>query len=235
MSSPYFNTYLEADVRVHPSQMKNNILENIKNNLLKKYSNKCFFDYGYIDRIYDVDDDIKGGVIRAEDNTSSSLHRVRFKCRICNPIKKSNLVGKITGINNMIIIAENGPIKFIIGSTNINTDNVQYRKSAFYPMTSKGELINKPIQEGTYVIIQVMNKKIVNNSDKIIAIGRLESVILDENVETAIKKQYEEQENISSDELLKLDQKIDNQHEHISETNSSDDEYNSETSESDDE
>src|SRR5579864_6856984 len=128
MRGPYFITTLEADVRVHPSQMDNNIVDNIKRNLERTYANRCYDNYGYIDKIYDISDDIKGGIIRAEDNTASSVHRVSFNCRICNPMKKSIIMGRIIGINNKMIIAENGPIKFIISENNINNDNVQFRK-----------------------------------------------------------------------------------------------------------
>lgn len=202
MSGPYFITTLEADVRVHPSQMDNNIMDNIKRNLQRKYSGRCYGNYGYIDKIYDVNDDIKGGIIRAEDNTSSSVHRVKFNCRVCNPMKDSMVVGQIIGVNNMIMIAVNGPIKFIINGTNINTDNVQYKKSAFYPVTSKGELINKPIIVGSYVNIKIMSKKIVNNKEKIFVFGRLESVITDDRLAVlSIKNQYEQSEKIDAENL----------------------------------
>ena len=199
---PYFITSLEADIRVHPSQMNNNIMNNIKENLVREYSNKCYNNYGYIEKIYDISDDIKGGVIRAEDNTSSSVHRVSFNCRICNPIKKSIIMGRIVGINNMIIVAENGPIKFIIGESNINNNNIQFKRSAYYPVSKKGEIINKPIGKGTYVMIHVMNKKIVNKNTKIIVFGRLESVVMDDNIMDAIRNQYESNEKINSDVLI---------------------------------
>jgi DNA-directed RNA polymerase subunit E'/Rpb7 len=204
MSGPYFITTLEADVRVHPSQMDNNIMDNIKRNLEKTYTGKCYNKYGYIDKIYDVSDDIKGGIIRGEDNTSSSVHRVKFNCRICNPMKDSVIVGSIIGVNNMIIVAMNGPIKFIINGTNINTDNVQFKKAAYYPVTSKGELINKPLTNGSHVYIKIMSKKIVNKKDKIIVFGRLESIITDDKLAIAsIKAQYEQSEKIKSDDLIK--------------------------------
>jgi hypothetical protein len=117
-------------------------------------------------------------------------------------MKKSTIMGRIIGINNMIIVAENGPIKFIIGESNINNDNIQFKKSAYYPVSSKGELINKPISKGTYVMIQVMNKKIVKGKTKIIVFGRLESVVLDDNVMDAIRGQYESSEKIDSAELI---------------------------------
>jgi multidrug efflux pump subunit AcrB len=40
--------------------------------------------------------------------------------------------------SGQIIIAENGPIKFIIGENDINNDNIQFKKSAYYPVTSNG-------------------------------------------------------------------------------------------------
>jgi DNA-directed RNA polymerase subunit E'/Rpb7 len=202
MKGPYFITSLEADIRVRPDQMDNNIIDNIKRNLEQTYANRCYENYGYIDKIYDVVDDIKGGIIRAEDITSSSVHRVQFKCRICNPIKKTIIMGRISGINNMIIVAENGPIKFIIGENDINKDNVQYRKNAYYPVTSDGEIINKPISKGTYVMIQIMNKKIVKNKPIIFVFGRLESVVLDENVMNVIRTQYEESESVIAQDLI---------------------------------
>ena len=202
MKGPYFITTLSADIRIHPSQMDNNIMDNIKRNLEREYSNKCYNNYGYIEKIHDISDDIKGGIIRAEDNTSSSVHRVSFNCRICNPIKKSIIMGRIIGINNMIIVAENGPIKFIIGESNINKTNIQFKRSAYYPVSKKGEIINKPIGKGTYVMIQVMNKKIVNKKTKIIVFGRLESVIIDDNIMDVIRNQYESNEKINSDILI---------------------------------
>lgn len=216
MSGPYFITTLAADVRVHPSQMDNNIMDNIKRNLERSYSNKCYDNYGYVDKIYDVNNDIKGGIIRAEDNTSSSVHRVSFNCRICNPLKNSIVMGHIIGINNMIIVAENGPIKFIIGESNINHENVQFKKSAYYPVSSKGELINKPISKGTYVMIKVLNKKIVKNRTKIIVFGRLESVILDEKVMDVIRDQYESSEKIDSAYLINTKNDLDPDHENES-------------------
>ena len=203
MSGPYFITTLEDDMRLHPSQMNNNILDNIKRNLEKSRLNMCYDNYGYIDKIFDVDNDTKGGLIRAEDKTSSSVHRVKFNCRICNPMVKSTIMGRITSINNMMIVAENGPIRFLIGESDINTDNVQYKKSAFYPVSSKGEIINKPINKGTYVMIKVMSKKLVKKKKNIIVFGRLESVVLEDKVMAAIRNQYESSEHISADELTK--------------------------------
>ena len=203
MSSPYFITHLETDILLDPSQMTNGIRENIEQNLLTRHNKKCFYNYGYIDSILEIDEKIKGGVIRAEDNTASSVHRVKFKCRICNPIKNKKIVATIVGINNVIIIARNGPITFIIDSNNINSDKIKYQKSAYYPIASNGDIIDKPIKDGTYVIVEVMNKKIVNGRNEIISIAKLDSAIPENEIENAIKNRYIGRD-IEANELLKL-------------------------------
>lgn len=200
---PYFITTLEADVPVHPSQMDNNIMDHIRSNLEKMYLNKCYNNYGFITKIFDVDNDIKGGIIRAEDSISSSVHRVKFNCRICNPMKKSIIMGMISSITNMMIVAENGPIRFVIGANEVNGDNIQYKKSAFYPVTSKNEIIDKPINKGSYVMIQVMSKKLVKGKKNIIVFGRLESVVLDNDIKSAIKDKFDSNEHITVAELIR--------------------------------
>lgn len=231
MKGPYFTTILEADIRVRPDQMDNNIMDNIKRNLEKTYVNKCYENYGYIDRIYDIDDDIKGGIIRAEDANGSAIFRVKFTCRICNPIKKTTIMGRIIGINNMIIVAENGPIKFIIGENEINKNNIQFRKNAYYPISAKGDIINNPIGKGSYVMIQVMNKKIVKNKTTIYAFGRLENIIFDDKVADAIRNQYESGDKVEARDLIS---KMDKTETNVSDEVASDDTSNIESEESED-
>ncbi len=205
MTGPYFITTLSADISILPVQMNNNILGNIKNNLEKRYLKKCFLDYGYIEHIYDIGD-VKGGLIRPEDNTASAIYNVTFKCKICNPVKDTNIIAKITGINNMIIIAKNGPITIVIPAKNINDKNIQYKNSAFYPISSKGQIISKPIKEGTYAIIKILSKKLVHGSDIIKTLGKLESVVPDNDVDRLLKGQYKSDEDITREKLLNIDE-----------------------------
>ena len=202
-NGPYFITRLEADVRVHPNQMNNNIIDNIRQNLVSKYTGISYMNYGIIVKIIDIDPDVKGGIIRAEDPTASSLHRVSFKCRLCNPIKRSVIMGRIVTINNKIIVAEDGPIKFLIGEDAINSNNIKFKNSAFYPVSANGDIINKQINQGTYVMIKVMGKTIVNK--RIVVFGRLESVVQDDIIKKHIENQYKETNTIDAKELLRAD------------------------------
>lgn len=224
-SGPYFVTKLSADVRIHPSQMNNNILDNMKQNLEKKYSQKCYQNYGYIDKIYEVEQQ-KGGIVRAEDITSSSIHRVDFSCRICNPIVKSVIMGKIVAINNMMIVAENGPIYFVIGQRNFNEKKIQFRSSAYYPLNNDGNIIDKPIIKGTYVMIQVLGKKLVQNKNQIIVYGYLDSVIPDNKVKDIIKNNYEDGEKINAERLINENIDDNNDEQYVQEDENQDNENN---------
>lgn len=211
MENPYYDTILEVDVRLEPRHMNNNILEHIRDGISRKYMRRCYMNYGYISAIYGINGEIRGGVIRAEDSTSSSLHRVRFKCKLCNPLNNSTIIAKITGINMVLLIAEAGPIRIIISSQNINRDNVVYMssKSAYFPRTSTGDIINRPLQTGTYIRVRLISKKIVNGDDKIITIGILESVALDEEIKRSLKYEYDEQKEVDADKHMERMQKND--------------------------
>lgn len=190
MQSPYFNTSLEIDVRLYAKQMDNNIYDNIKKNLESLYLDKCYNDYGYIDKIYNIEQDIKGGIIHAEDFSAAAIFRVKFNCKICNPLKNTIIMGQIISINNRIIVANMGPIKFIIQENNFNIHNIQFKRTAYYPMKNN-IIINKPITNGTYVMIKVLGKKIIAGNTTIIVFGSLESVVEDELIEENIKTQYD--------------------------------------------
>lgn len=194
MSGPYFVTNLNAEVRVTPNMMTNNIIERIKHSLEYNYVNRCFLNYGYIEKIYGVDENIGIVNVMAEDFTNSGIVKVNFKCRICNPIEKTIIVGKITGINNVVIKAQNGPIKFIINGSEINKDNIQFRNNAYYPKNKKGEIINKQITNGTWVNIKVMGKRIRNRSSEIFVLGYIDSVIDDEDVIDKLQETFEMEE-----------------------------------------
>ena len=190
MQSPYFNTTLELDVKLFAKQMDNNIYDNIKQNIEKIYLDKCYNDFGYIDKIYNINEDIKGGVINAEDFSAAAIFRVKFNCKICNPLKNTIIMGKIISINNRIIVANMGPIKFIIQENNFNVNNIQFKRTAYYPLVNN-IIINKPITTGTYVMIKILGKKIIAGNTTIIVFGSLESVVDEETIEENIKNQYE--------------------------------------------
>lgn len=201
MSNPYYRVKVSARVRLHPRGMNNNILENIKTEAEKEYNNKCYKDYGYIDGIYKIMEDSRG-VIQSEDSTASGTYNVEMDCRMLVPIPGEHIYVRITGINDKIICAETGQLKVMISEKSINNNNIRYIKNAFHSVDSDGKPVGEPIVVGTFVVVKLIACKIVPTKTHIIGLGRLESVVKEEDYDKVHTNKEEKQ--ISIDELENL-------------------------------
>lgn len=137
MTSPYINTILSTPVILHPYQMDNKIYINLKKNLENRLVGKCFKQYGFITKIIELFDyKEKGGIIEAENVESSALFDIRFSCKLCLPIKNTQIICEIDRVNKLLITAVNGPIIIIITHDRINgniffkdnNNNIRYKK-----------------------------------------------------------------------------------------------------------
>ena len=211
MSNPYFNTYLFVEMCVKPSQMNSNIKSNIKQQLIKNYKGKCFYDYGYIADIYSIQDDIGDGDMRAEDTSASSYYNIEFKAKLCNPMKGSIIVARIDGINKHMILAKNGSINAVISDENINPEKFIYNnsKNALYPIDNNKKEINEPVVQGTYVLIKILEKKIVNMDNKITVLASLEGIATNNDIKTNIIN-----ENNQNDQFIKYDKRLEEESEY---------------------
>jgi DNA-directed RNA polymerase subunit E'/Rpb7 len=202
MNGPYYITYIETEVCVPPSQLNSNLKTNIKNTLTNTYKSKCFNDSGYIMDIYSIEKALGDGMMRPEDNTGSVFYNVTFKAKLCNPMKSTTIVGRVEDINKHLIFAKNGPIAILIEGTNINPEKFRYNniKNALFPLNSEGKEINTPVNTGTYINITIMNKNITPKDNKIMALGKLESLALPEEIKENIKN-----ENSTNDDPVLLE------------------------------
>lgn len=210
---PYFNTFLYTNISLHPSQMDNDIYKHLKNNLITKLQNKCYMHYGYISKIYKIEE-IHGGEIIAEDPTASALYKVKFSCKLCKPLKGTTIVCEVISINKTIIGLRNGPVFMIITEGNINMDNFVYdeKKNVWlaYAQNGKGTVI----VNGTYVKAKLIDTKIENNSDRILALGTLESIATKKESDEVIESRELDDNNfMKHDDYLKnngkkMDQEI---------------------------
>lgn len=198
MSSPYYRVRISDEIRLHPRDMNNNILENIKREAVKSFTGKCYKDYGFIEGIYELAIDEERGVIQSEDPTSSALYGVTMLCRILAPIQNSLLYAKITGITEEIALAEMGELKIYIPRNNINTEKIRYVKSAYYPVNTDGKPNGEAIQQGTAVIIKLLQSKIVPQKTNIFGFGILESVVPPED--------YHKIHSIDDEQMLTVEQ-----------------------------
>lgn len=177
MTNPYYRITVSARVRIRPEGLDNNIDENIKNEVIDNYNNKCYNDYGYIDGIYKIADIGNRGVIQREDPTSSGLYTVDIVCRMLVPIPQHLIYSHITGINERMIVAKTGQMTIMIYENNINKNNIKYIKSAYYPINSDGKVIGEPIVSGMPVIIRILASRVVPRQPNMMALGMLESVV----------------------------------------------------------
>src|SRR5437016_615733 len=119
--SPYINSILLTSVMLNPYQMDNKIYINLKKNLENKVNGKCFSKYGYVVKVIEILA-YKDGVIEAENTQSSALFDLNFSCKLCCPLKNTQIVCKIDRVNKLLITAVNGPIIIVITHDRINSN-----------------------------------------------------------------------------------------------------------------
>ena len=189
IQNPYINTYLYSTVSLHPSQFGNDIYKHLKNNLARKIQGKCYKSYGYISKIYKIDDK-QGGEIIAEDPSASALYKVKFSCKICRPLKGTVIICEVMAINKSIIHLRNGPINALIFEENgaINKNNFIFddKKNVLLAKISNNQKI--PVVVGTHVEIKVVASRIEHNSNRILIMGTLENIASKAGIEESIKQ-----------------------------------------------
>lgn len=187
MLGPYINTELYSNVTLNPNQMDNKIYINLKNNLKNNLEKKCFRDYGYIMEINEVIK-YKDGIVQPENLMGSSIFDVTFSCRLCLPLKNTQLICQVMRVNKVLITAENGPILVIITTNRINNDNfftdnnnnLRYRKDGQSHILKPKEFVKITIMSTTF-----------NDGDvKIKVIGLLEDIATDEEKENFYREIY---------------------------------------------
>ena len=109
MTSPYIDTKLYTTVILHPSQLNNEFYINLKGNLIEDIEKRCFGDYGYIIKIYEILQ-YSNGIIAAENSSASCSYDVEFSCRLCRPLKNKTIICEVEIINNVLIRLKNLPI-----------------------------------------------------------------------------------------------------------------------------
>jgi DNA-directed RNA polymerase subunit E'/Rpb7 len=167
INSPYINTEYKTRINLEPSQLNNDIYENLKANLTKQLEKKCN-KHGYIVKIYKIINH-SDGHIEPENFSASAVFNVTFNCRICIPLKNTKLICKVDELNRALVTAENGPITVIILKNDINKNN--------FTIDTNDVVMHKDdrvLKKGDIVKITVMAKKFHINDSIIKVIGHLD-------------------------------------------------------------
>jgi len=198
MTSPYIDTKLYTNVILHPSQMNNEFYINLKENLINDVEKRCFIDYGYIVKVYDIQE-YENGIIEAENVSASSIYNVMFSCRLCRPLKNRDIICEVERINKVLIRLKNGPIFVIITNDRIS-DKVFFRdnyKNIRYKSDNKSVILNK----GDFVKATIIQYTFHSGDDSIIAIGYLDNVATEDEV----KQFYEDEYGTNEEEIINFE------------------------------
>jgi len=196
--NPYISTYLNTVVRIHPSLMDNNIRKHIKASIEKDYINKCFLDYGYITKIHEIYPDYDAEVV-PEDPMACALFKVKFLCTICRPVLNSTIIAKIFAVTGPTIYLTNGPLDILIYTTkNMNTKLFVFnqrlntwtvRKDSDNENTNTETETHKKfivLKPNMYVKIKILNKKIIDKTDRILCSAYLDSIATEEDIKESL-------------------------------------------------
>ena len=196
--NPYISTYLNTVVRIHPSLMDNNIRKHIKASIEKDYTNKCFLDYGFVTKIHEIYPDYDAEVV-PEDPMACALFKVKFLCTICRPILNSTIIAKIFAVTGPTIYLTNGPLDILIYTTkNMNTKLFVFnqrlntwtvRKESENTENTETETHKKFIvlKPNMYVKIKILNKKIIDKTDRILCSAFLDSIATEDEIKESLK------------------------------------------------
>lgn len=178
LHSPYIDTTLLCPVMLLPNQMDNKMYLHLKSNLKNKLELKCYKNYGFVNKIYSIEES-SDGIIEAEDPTCSAKITVRFTCSLCLPIVGKEIICKIDRMNKALISAINGPIKAIITADKINKEN-------FFPDMNRNIRIkgnSQVLVPEMFIRILVLSKSFGDYDTNILVIGYLQDIATQEQID----------------------------------------------------
>ena len=163
--SPYKNIIQYSKIQVKPNQMNSDIRNILKMNLRKKVEKKCNKN-GFIDEVYKIEQS-EAMDMEPENLSGASNFMVTFHCRICIPVQNTQLVVQIKNLNQVLILAVNGPIMIFIPKDNIDLDTWDVYDN-FMHKQKKEEL-----KVGSFVKVEVLATRINQLDYQIKVIGSL--------------------------------------------------------------
>ena len=198
--SPYITTQLSTDILVQPQYLNENIYNNLKRNLITKLQGKCYRDYGYIFKIYQIKR-MSDGIVVPENPIAGVSYNVHFSCRLCNPLVNREIICEVVKIKGMLINAINGPITVIIALDKINPnifyhDTITNKLMVKSPDGKPHEIKQRTMKEnglftsGSYVKILIESKKLYDGNNIIYAIGVLTGLANEEETKLYFDDEY---------------------------------------------
>jgi len=209
MQSPYINTSLYSIVSLDAAQMNNDIYSSLKSNLIRQLEGRCYREYGFISKVYAITE--RGyGMILPENPLASATFKVKFNCKLCNPLKGTQIICQIEKVTSILISMIAGPIKIIILPENIN-------KNLFFTdknnnLRYKNKNVSQDITKGTFVKITILSKTFNDMDDIILVFANLDDIATKDEIEKFYKDEYstDEKNILSFEEYLQQEKSVTN-------------------------
>ena len=204
MSSPYINTRLYSKVTILPNQMNNDIYSHMKSNLIKRLEGKCYRNYGFITKIYEILERSDANM-EPENPMAAAVYKVKYSCRLCIPLKDKYIICKVERTIPMLTSLSNGPIRIIVTNDRINKENFMIGKNGILVKSATG---SKTLDPGDHVKVRIDARKF-NDSDSIImCMGVLEAMAsLEESSRFASDEYNVDEKFIDYDKFIRAEEK----------------------------
>lgn len=193
MYSPYINTILSTSVSLKPRQMDNYIYKHLKDNLIKKVEGRCYREYGYIKKVYKIEE-YGDGIIVPENPLSNAVFNVKFHCRICYPLKNKEIICKIEKINSKLINCSNGPITCIIELLKLmNTSIISDVKTGKIMYKDNNNILTE-LKANLFIKVNLTGV-IFNDKDSIImSLGNITGIANEKEIEDFYNEEYKSED-----------------------------------------
>lgn len=185
MSNPYKDTIFTTQVQLHPSQLDNDFYNHLKRNLKDKLEGKCYRNYGYIVEIYAIKEYSEGKII-SDNGFSPVLFNVTFSCKLCNVIKDSQLICRITTVTEQIIRCENGPISIYIPTARINKEKFLMDNNNNLRLKDN----KKKMTNADYVKITIDAQVLEDGNVNIVVLGNLDDIATEKETKMFLNEQF---------------------------------------------
>jgi DNA-directed RNA polymerase subunit E'/Rpb7 len=173
--SPYKNIKQFTRIALEPYHMNSDIRNNMKIVLKKKREKKCNKN-GFIDEIFKIIE-FSDGIMIPENLNGSAIYNITYHCRICIPIENTVIICSIKMVNPDLIIGINGPLFIFISKNYVDTNIWDIPENFTHKKT------NVKLTVGSYVKVQIVDKRINMGDLQIKVMCRLLDFATDEEVD----------------------------------------------------
>lgn len=198
ISDPYVNIELIDNIELAPNQMNNNLYENLKSNLKKKVEGKCN-KHGYVVSVQKIID-YTNGYVEPENFSGYATYKLKYQSIVCIPIENTTIIASIEKKydNADFIVAVAGPIYIIIRKKISEINPLKFLIQNDGNIYIKDNMQKIEVTHKFKIIIK--NKKFYTGDEQIKAMGYLEDVATEYEINKYYKNYNKKEENYNKKE-----------------------------------